>query len=522
MSQKIIITPHSHPEYSEMFPPVLKELLEHLHTTLNPKRLELLKMREERQKKYDAGELPKYLTPSEKNFTSADWHVASIPEVLQCRRVEITGPVSSAKMVINMLSRNEQGARADMCMMDFEDSMMPNWSNVIQGVSNAKHAVKGDLNFKTPQKDYQLNPEDMAYPMIRVRGLHLNESNVKIENQKISASIFDFATTYFHCANYYLKRGWTPKYYIPKCEHYLEARWWNELFVAVQKAAGHKISTMRATFLIETLPATFQLEEILYEIKDHAAGFNVGRWDKIFSDIKILKNHADRISADRATINMLKPWMENYAKRVIKVCHSHGAFAMGGMSAFTPGKTAEERKNQTAKVVEDKSREYAWGHDGCWVSHPYFIAPALSAFPDKNQIQKNLTEFPLYPEILPQGGGPYTRVGLATNVRVAIAYQQGWSEGLGCIAWDNLMEDLATLEISRAQVWQWRKHQVTLDSGERVTTNLLNTIFDEELEKILKEVPATEHQKFKQAKIEAQNIFLQENLPNFLTLDSIL
>jgi malate synthase len=521
MTKNIQITSHSHPEFHTMFPEVLKELLMELHLKFNPRRLELLQQRDERQIRYDQGEVPRYLAENEKNFSSADWKVATVPEVLKCRRVEITGPVSSAKMVINMLSRNDQGARADMCMMDFEDSMMPNWNNVIQGISNAKHAVMGDLQLTTPQKNYSINPDDMAYPMIRVRGLHLNESNVVINNQKISASIFDFASTYFHCANYYLKRGWTPKYYIPKCEHHLEARWWNELFVAVQKAMGHAISTLRATFLIETLPATFQLEEILFEIKDHAAGFNVGRWDKIFSDIKILKNHQDRILADRATINMLRPWMENYAKRVIKVCHSHGAFAMGGMSAFTPGKTEEERKVQTTKVVDDKSREYQWGHDGCWVSHPYFIAPALSAFPENNQLTKTLENFPLYPEILPQGGGPYTKAGLATNVRVAIAYQQGWNEGLGCIAWDNLMEDLATLEISRAQVWQWRKHGITLDIGEKVTTSLLNTVFDEELQKILKEVPMSEHPKFKQAKIDAQKIFLQEYLPNFLTLDSI-
>ena len=388
MNKAIYINTHSHPEFQDMFPSVLKELLIQLHENFNPRRIQLLELRKERQKKYDQGAVPCYLLPEEKNFTDDHWKVATIPEVLRCRRVEITGPVSSAKMVINMLSRNDQGARADMCMMDFEDSMMPSWNNIIHGISNAKHAVMGNLQLNTPQKNYKIDAEDMAYPMIRVRGLHLNESNVTIDGQKIAAGLFDFATTYFHCANYYLKRGWTPKYYIPKCEHYLEARWWNELFVAVQKAAGHALSTLRATFLIETLPATFQLEEILYEIKDHAAGFNVGRWDKIFSDIKILKNHPDKILADRASINMLKPWMENYAKRVIKVCHSHGAFAMGGMSAFTPGKLEEERKIQMAKVVEDKSREFSWGHDGCWVSHPYFIAPALSAFPEKINYKK--------------------------------------------------------------------------------------------------------------------------------------
>lgn len=521
MKINLKMTPSSHPEFANLFPAVLLELLEHLHQTFEPKRQELLKLRSDRQKKYDKGLTPVYLTKEEKNFSHPEWKVAPIPKVLTCRRVEITGPVSSAKMVINMLSRNDQGARADMCMMDFEDSMMPNWINVINGLSNAKHALLGDLQVETPQKTYRLNSEDMAYPMIRVRGLHLNESHVLIGGQKISASIFDLATTYFHTADLYLKKQWTPKYYIPKCEHYLEARWWNELFLAVQKAAGHKPSTLRATFLIETLPATYQLEEILYEVKDHVAGFNVGRWDKIFSDIKILKNHPDKILADRSSISMLKPWMENYAKRVIKVCHSHGAFAIGGMSAFTPGKTPEERQVQTQKVLEDKSREYSWGHDGCWVSHPYFITPALSAFPEINQKNRLLENFPLEPEILPQGGGPYTLKGLVTNIRVGIVYLQGWREGLGCIAWDNLMEDLATLEISRAQVWQWRKHQVTLDNGKKITTALIKEIFQQELENILLQFPNTEHEKFTLAKIEAEKIFLQEELEDFLTFDSI-
>lgn len=521
MSKSASITTHQHPEFQNLFPPVLVELLEHLHHIFEPRRQELLKLRLDRQKKYDAGEVPQYLSAQEKNTLDAKWQVAPIPKELTCRRVEITGPVSSAKMVINMLSRNEQGVRADMCMMDFEDSMMPNWDNVINGVINAKHALQGDLTFSTPQKTYRVNATDMAYPMIRVRGLHLNESNLKIKGEIISASLFDLATTYFHTADLYLKKNWTPKYYIPKCEHFQEARWWNDLFLAVQKAAGHKPSTLRATFLIETLPATFQLEEILYEIKDHAAGFNVGRWDKIFSDIKILKNHPDKIMADRSAITMLKPWMENYAKRVIKVCHSHGAFAIGGMSAFTPGKTPLERETQTAKVVEDKSREFSWGHDGCWVSHPYFITPALSAFPELNQRTRNLDDFPLYPEIIPQGTGPYTLKGLTTNIRVGIAYLQGWNEGNGCISWDNLMEDLATLEISRAQVWQWKRHKVTLDTGDKVTDELIQKIFHQELTKILTEVPAIDKDKFIKAKQDAQKIFLQNELADFLTLNSL-
>lgn len=209
--------------------------------------------------------------------------------------------------------------------------------------------------------------------MVRVRGLHLDETNVQVSGTPVSAGLLDLIVCFYHTAKLYLSQNKTPKYYVPKCEHFLEARWWNDLFTALEESLGFPESTLRATFLIETLPATFQVEEILYEIRNHAAGLNVGRWDKIFSDIKILRNHSDRIMPDRATINMTKYWMENYAKRVIQICHTRGAFAMGGMSAFTPGTDAELREEQTRKVMEDKRREAQWGHDGCWVSHPYFI-----------------------------------------------------------------------------------------------------------------------------------------------------
>lgn len=503
-----------------LFPTALTELLEVLHTKFEPQRQQLLKNRQDIQNKWDQGELPQYLAENHPG-QRPDWKVAPVPKELTTRRVEITGPVSSSKMVINMLNRSEQGARADMAMMDFEDSMMPSWPNVLAGLYNAREAVKGTLELKTPTKNYKLNTDDMAYPMIRVRGLHLAEKNIQINGESISAGLLDFAASYFHTAEHYLKRNLTPKFYIPKCQHYLEARWWNDLFLAVQKAAGHKPSTLRATFLIETLPAVFQLEEILYEIKDHAAGFNVGRWDKIFSDIKVLKNHPDRILADRAAINMMKPWMENYAKRVIKVCHSHGAFAIGGMSAFTPGKSPEQRETQTKKVLEDKAREQAWGHDGCWVSHPYFIGPALSAFPTNNQLEKTLNDFPIRPDIMPQGGGPKTLRGLRTNVRVGIAYMHGWINQTGCVAWDNLMEDLATLEISRAQLWQWLHHEITLDDGMKVTKDFVKQVFNEELEKILQEIPE-DHDQFKRAKEEAQKIFLESKLRDFLSLSSEL
>ncbi len=275
--------------------------------------------------------------------------------------------------------------------------------------------------------------------------------------------------------------------------------------------------TLKATFLIETLPATFQVEEILYEIREHAAGLNVGRWDKIFSDIKVLGKHKDRILGDRSSITMGKSWMENYAKRVIKICHDRGAFAMGGMSAFTPGKTQDLREEQTAKVRADKMREASWGHDGCWVSHPYFIDIAMEAFKRDNQLDVTLPDFDKYSDVLPRGEGPYSLDGLRTNIRVGIAYMEGWSRDIGCVAFENLMEDLATLEISRAQVWQWIYHGVTLDSGEKVSREFVNHLFDEELHSMMTEYPEVEWSEH--ANI-ARKLFLQNELQEFLTTDS--
>jgi malate synthase len=510
-------------EYQELFPEELRRLLSDLHQEFEPRRQQLLSERQVRQRQYDSGALPQYLDP-QSDAVKGKWKVASLPTELQARRVEITGPVNSTKMVINMLSRNESGFRADMAMLDFEDSMKPSFRNVLDGYKNVIGAVSGNLSFHSGAKSYRLDPKDMAYVMVRTRGLHLNESNIEVSGTPISGGLLDFTVCYFHSARMYLKAGKMPKYYIPKCEHYLEARWWNDLFKAVQQRMGLPTGSLRATFLVETLPATFQIEEILYEIREHAAGLNVGRWDKIFSDIKVLKKHPDRIMPDRGTITMERPWMENYAKRVIKICHERGAFAMGGMAAFTPGKTKELREEQTAKVMRDKRREAEWGHDGCWVSHPYFIGPALEAFKNKNQLSRRLDEFDRYPDILPQGGGPRTLDGLRTNIRVGIAYMHGWQQDIGCVAFDNLMEDLATLEISRAQVWQWLHHRIELEDGTKVSKELVNKLFEEETVKILREFieegQADAEAELTRARNAARELFTQDELQDFLTLAS--
>lgn len=514
-------------DYQELFPPELIKLLTTLHERLNPERLRLLKTRQVRQEAYDRGDLPEFLDKNSE-AVKGSWKVAPVPRELQCRRVEITGPVNSPKMVINMLSRNEKGERADMAMLDFEDSMKPSFQNVLDGYKNVILAVPGKLTFFTEDKKYQLNPKDMAYVMVRARGLHLTESNIKIHGEEISAGLLDLAVCFYHTAKTYRMQNKTPKYYIPKCEHFLEARWWNNLFVELERALKLPISTLRATFLIETLPATFQVEEILYELRDHAVGLNVGRWDKIFSDIKVLRNHPERIMADRSSITMERSWMENYAKRVIKICHSRGAFAMGGMSAFTPGKTPELRTEQTQKVRIDKKREADWGHDGCWVSHPYFIGVAMEAFKKENQVKETLPDFDKYSDILPRSEGPHTLQGLRTNIRVGIAYMHGWMKDIGCVAFDNLMEDLATLEISRAQTWQWLHHKITLDDGIEVTKGLVTSLFADEFQKILEEMkhetPERLHRQLfvelEEARDTALKVFTQDELSDFLALSS--
>jgi len=517
----------------EILTPGARRVVAHLHRELGPKRLELLAARRERQAEFDAGAVPTYLD-QDSEAVKSDWRVAEIPADLLRRRVEITGPVNNTKMVINMLSRNDAGDRADMAMLDFEDSMCPTWRNVVDGVHNVIGAARGDLCHLQPaspgkaEKLYKLDPSDMAGLMVRVRGLHLLESRVRVDGQPVSAGIFDLALCLHHTATLLREQAKTPKYYVPKVEHYLEARWWNELFVAAQKATGVARGTLRATFLIETLTAAFQIEEILYELREHAAGLNVGRWDKIFSDIKVLAQHPDRVVADRGTIGLNRPWMRDYAQRLVNICHERGAFALGGMAAFTPGRTPELVAEQDAKVAEDKALEARMGHDGCWVSHPYFISTALGAFTRDNQLDHVDREFGKYPDLLPVATPPHTLEGLRKNARVGIAYLKGWNEGIGCIAWDNLMEDLATLEISRAQTWQWLHNRITLDGGEEMTPELVRRVFAEELERILVEVRAEMAGQeadaveatladFRHAGVEAAEIFTQSELAPFLS-----
>lgn len=509
---------------AELFPENLKALLKRIHLEMEPERQALLKARQIRQLHYDKGATPQFLStdPDLNPAKSVDWKVATIPQDLRDRRVEITGPISNAKMVINMLSANQEGEVANTAMLDFEDSMAPTWENVVAGVENIIGVAHKSLTFLQKdgesEKVYRLDRKNMALPMVRVRGLHMYENNVRVEGRPVSAGLFDLVTTAFHTARVFMADGKTPKFYIPKCEHHVEARWWNRVLQLTEDALEIPIGSLRTTFLIETLPAAFQMEEILYEIRERACGLNVGRWDKIFSDIKTLKMHSDRIMADRGTIDMKREWMSNYAQLLIKTCHRRGASAIGGMSAFTPGKDPDVRNAQIEKVIADKKREAQIGHDGCWVSHPFFIGIARAQFKTPNQFTVMLNEFSEEPDLLPKSTGPKTIEGLRQNIRVGIAYQQGYDRGLGCIAFENLMEDLATLEISRAQVWQWLRHGVSLDDGTKVTEDLVSKLFDEENDRITRELQLsdTDQALFVKAKEKARTLFLSKVLPEFL------
>ncbi|MCB1053612.1 MAG: malate synthase A [Acidobacteria bacterium] len=501
----------------------VQQLIEKAHRAFEATRQNLLIRRAQRQAKWDAGELPK--VPDHPEAQHGAWRVRPLPLDLQTRRVEITGPINNPKMVINMLSRNDAGVRADAAMLDFEDSMKPTWENVLQGLENLIGAANGTLQHReekpTGIKTYQLNPDDMPLLMVRVRGLHMQEQHFKVDGKAVSAGLFDLVTSVAHTAKSLIQQGKTPKYYIPKCEHYLEARWWNYLLSFLEDELHLVRGALRCTLLIETLPATFQIEEILFEMRDHIAALNIGRWDKIFSDIKTLRNHPDRILADRGSIGLNRPWMKAYALRLIHFCHKRGAFALGGMAAFTPGSTAARRAEQNQKVVADKSFEASLGCDGCWVSHPYFIGGALSAFPQKNQISTPLPDLPDPDALLHIGGGPYTKQALIENIRVGIAYCAGWAQGLGCIAWNDLMEDLATLEISRSQTGQWIQHHVVLETGEMVTAKWVATLFEQELEHLEEEMQWDPHERqmWQKAAEQACNVFTEQPFRLFFDLD---
>ena len=443
----------------------------------------LLAKREERKKRLDGGELPDFL-PETREIRDSDWTVAPIPNDLRDRRVEITGPVDR-KMIINALN-----CGANVFMADFEDANAPTWANNIEGHINLADAVRRTITFQSGAKEYKLN-DKTATLLVRPRGWHLLEKHFEVDGKPVSASIFDFALYFFHNAKELVARGSGPYFYLPKMESHLEARLWNDVFVSAQQLLGIPNGTIRATVLIETILAAFEMHEILYELRDHSAGLNCGRWDYIFSFIKKFRARRDFITPDRASISMDKAFLAAYVDLLIQTCHRRGIHAMGGMAAQIPIKGDDAANDAAmAKVKADKLREVRAGHDGTWVAHPGLVPIAKAIFdehmPGENQIRggggaaaplrtiaaRDLVELP---------EGPITEKGMRQNINVGILYLEAWFGGLGCVPLYNLMEDAATAEISRTQLWQWLHHEAHLDDGRLIDAALYKKLRDEEV-----------------------------------------
>jgi malate synthase len=473
------------PDFATVLTPESLALVAKLHHAFEPRRKELLQARVERTKRLDAGEMPDFL-PETKAIREGDWKIAPIPEALFCRRVEITGPVD-AKMVINAFNSG-----ADSYMTDFEDSNSPNWNNQIQGQINLRSAIKRELRFEQNGKTYALN-DKIAVLQVRPRGWHLDEKHVTIDGKRVSGGIFDFALFLFHNARELLARGAGPYFYLPKMESHLEARLWNDIFMMAQNELGLPQGTIKATVLIETILAAFEMDEILYELRDHSAGLNAGRWDYIFSCIKKFKMDKNFCLADRAKVTMTAPFMRSYALLLLKTCHHRGAPAIGGMSALIPIKNDPE-KNAIAMggIIADKKRDAEDGYDGGWVAHPGLVEPAMIEF--KKVLGDKLNQFEKQkPEVQVKGSDllnfqpetPITEAGLRMNINVGIHYLGAWLAGNGCVPIHNLMEDAATAEISRSQVWQWiRSPKGVLDDGRKVTAEMVKGFINEELVKV--------------------------------------
>jgi malate synthase len=453
-----------------------------LHREFNPRREELLARREARKARLDSGELPDFL-PETKDVRDREWTVASIPSDLRDRRVEITGPVDR-KMIINALNSG-----ANVFMADFEDSNAPTWANNLDGQLNLRDAAKRTITFASGQKQYKLN-ERTAVLLVRPRGWHLVEAHFEVDGAPVSASIFDFALYFFHNAKELMSRGSGPYFYLPKMESHLEARLWNDVFVRAQEMLGVPHGTIRATVLIETILAAFEMDEILYELRDHSAGLNCGRWDYIFSFIKKMRARRDFVMPDRASVTMDKPFLAAYVDLLIKTCHRRGIHAMGGMAAQIPIKDDPDA-NELAmtKVRADKTREVRAGHDGTWVAHPGLVPIAKEIFdaamPGPNQIEKKRDDVHVIASDLlwvPQGA--ISEKGVRQNINVGILYLEAWLGGLVCVPLYNLMEDAATAEISRTQLWQWLRHGAQLDDGRTLTRELYAQLRDEELASI--------------------------------------
>ncbi|AZA48695.1 malate synthase A [Chryseobacterium carnipullorum] len=505
-------------QFEEVFTPELTDFIVALHQKFNAKRLALLEERKKIQQFFDLGNLPQFF-PETEEIRNGSWICASLPADLLDRRVEITGPVDR-KMIINALNSG-----ASTFMADFEDSSSPTWDNCIQGQINLADAVRKKIDFTTENgKSYQLN-EKTAVLQVRPRGLHLPEKHMEINGEETSGSLTDFGIYFFNNAQHLIKNGSGPYFYLPKLEHYKEARWWNEVFVFAQNYLGIPIGTIKATVLIETITASFQIDEILFELKDHSAGLNCGRWDYIFSFIKKFRNLPAFMVPDRDQVTMASPFMSAYSKRVIEICHKRNVHAIGGMAAQIPVKNDDEaNKAAFEKVKKDKEREVKNGHDGTWVAHPALVSIAKEIFdehmPTQNQIDKKLEYHIKEADLLEVPKGEITEKGIRKNINVGILYLESWLMGVGAAAIYNLMEDAATAEISRTQLWQWLQNEAKLDNGQILTREMILQWEAEEIDHIEQYVG---EQRFKNGKFNlAKELFnelvFSEKFEEFLTL----
>ena len=475
-----VIGPEPRPDDSVLSPAALAFVAD-LVRRFAPRVTELLARRRQAQARYDAGGRPAFLDET-RPIRAAAWRVAPIPPDLLDRRVEITGPVE-AKMIINALNSG-----ASVFMADFEDSLSPTWANVVAGQENLRAVIAGRLEHRDPAtgKEYRVGPQP-ATLMVRPRGWHLEERHLLVDGRAAPAALFDFGLFFFHNARALLARGTGPYFYLPKMQGHLEARLWNDVFVHAQQALGIARGTIRATVLIETLPAAFEMDEILHELREHSAGLNCGRWDYIFSFIKTLRADPQAVLPDRVQVTMEQPFMRAYTQLLVRTCHRRGAHAMGGMAAQIPIRNdAEASRAALDKVRQDKEREVKDGHDGTWVAHPGLVPLAREVFDagmkGPNQLERLREDVQVTAaDLVAIPRGTRTEEGLRHNVRVGVQYLEAWLRGSGCVPLYHLMEDAATAEISRTQVWQWIRHGAVLEGGRKVDAAHFRAVLDDEM-----------------------------------------
>ena len=498
------------------------DFVERLHREFGPRRKQLLALRQTRWRELRSGGKLDFL-PETAKVRSGDWKVAAVPRDLEVRKVEITGP-TDRKMVINALNSG-----ASVYMADFEDANTPTWENLISGQANLTDAIERRIDFQSPEgKRYQLN-EKTATLVVRPRGWHLPEKHLLADGRPIAGAFVDFGLYFFHNARRLLDRGTGPYFYLPKTESHLEARLWNDVFNWAQDALGIPRGTIKATVLIEVLTAAFEMDEILYELRDHSGGLNAGRWDYIFSLIKKFPDRPEYVLPDRIQVTMTVPFMRAYTELLVQTCHKRGAFALGGMAAYIPSRRDPDvNEKALAKVREDKVREANDGFDGTWVAHPDLVETAMTEFdrklgPKPNQLDRQRPEVDVKASQLVDihvPGGTITDAGVRLNVSVGIQYIASWLRGTGAAAINNLMEDAATAEISRSQVWQWVRHGATIDGGPKITADLIRAIEKEELEKVRKAVGPDFYAKgmYAEAAELFEQVALSEDFVEFLTL----